>query len=137
MLNLQNHRKHREQRDQRLRILEDELHRLYSLTSLRDELNELEFENGVLRDIALRYSIGLPQSVEPRSAPLAEVTIFGDHGAGQHLSVTIPSSPKYGVQDEFHRHSLEASDEEIQDPSQSDSTKYPNLSQMGIDFVLS
>ncbi|KAJ5979802.1 hypothetical protein N7481_007100 [Penicillium waksmanii] len=131
-------KKHREQRDHRLRSLEDELHRLYSLTSLADELNELEFENGVLREIALRCSIPLPQNFQLRSAPLAEVTIFGNHGHHQHLSVTIPNSATHMVQDAHrHHHNSELSDEQINNPSESGSAKYLNLTQMGIDFVLS
>ncbi|CAI7678938.1 unnamed protein product [Penicillium pancosmium] len=129
-------KKHRERRDQRLRSLEDELHRLYSLTSLAEEINGLEFENGVLRDIALRYSIPLPQDFELRRAPLAEVTIFGDHGDQQHLSVTIPNSATHIVQD-AECHTSDPNETGKKDPLESGTTKCPSLTQMGIDFVLS
>lgn len=136
VLNFETHRKHREQRDQRLRSLEDELHRLYSLTSLAEEINGLEFENGVLRDIALRYSITLPETFELRSAPLAEVTIFGDHGDQQRLSVTIPSSAIQKVQD-AECHTLDPNETTKTTPLENGTMKCPNLTQMGINFVLS
>ncbi|KAJ5110569.1 hypothetical protein N7532_001104 [Penicillium argentinense] len=134
-------KKHREQKDLRLRKLEDELHRLYSLTTLADELSDLRFENDVLRDIIARHSIQVPLEYATQPPRLAEVTIFGDHRSHQDISVKLP---KNDVPHPRQTQPPSTALESIQQKSRPDgsvslapSQTYTSFAQLGVDFVLS
>jgi hypothetical protein len=71
-------------------MLEDELHRLYHLITMDEELQNLRFENEILRDIMVRHSIPLPPGVRLQEASRAEVTFTNHGGHDQHLQVKLP-----------------------------------------------
>lgn len=73
-------------------MLEDELYRLYHLITVKEELQTLQFENEILRDIMARHSIALPANVPLQEPAWAEVTFTSDggDGQGQYLQVKLP-----------------------------------------------
>jgi hypothetical protein len=83
-------RKHRERKENHCRQLEDELHRLYNLITTEEELQNLRFENDVLRDIMLRHSIPLPPDIPSKDTSWAEVKFTNYGGHDQCLQVKLP-----------------------------------------------
>jgi hypothetical protein len=71
-------------------LLEDELHRLYSLLTQADELRGLQHENEILKDIMIRHSIPLPPNILSHRTGMAEVIIIGDTDSQQYLQVRLP-----------------------------------------------
>lgn len=73
-------------------MLEDELYRLYHLITVKEELQTLQLENEILRDIMARHSIALPANVPLQEPAWAEVTFTSDwgDGQGQYLQVKLP-----------------------------------------------
>lgn len=83
-------RKHREKQEDHCRMLEDELHRLYYLITIDEELQNLRFENEILRDIMVRHSIPLPPGLKLQEASWAEVMFTNHGGHDQQLQVKLP-----------------------------------------------
>ncbi|KAJ5168832.1 uncharacterized protein N7482_004426 [Penicillium canariense] len=153
---LNHFRRHRERKENRCRMLEDELHRLYDLFTTDDELQNLHFENEILREIMARHSIPIPPGIPLQEPSLAEVTFISNGGHHQCLQVKLPDYAQWPSQpippnDNFPGLDTHAIVDSSSLPSQStapqkqslemrDQTNYPkgvNLAQIGVDFVLS
>ncbi|KAF3389464.1 hypothetical protein F1880_003622 [Penicillium rolfsii] len=140
-------KRHREKKEDHCRELEDELHRLYRLITVDEELAHLRLENEILRDIMVRHSIPLPPGSRLQAASWAEVIFINHGGHDQHLQVKMPeyqSSADYlPAFDDITDPSLPSMQSNVSsgEPSEmSNTTNFPsgiNLAQMGVDFVLS
>ena len=80
-------------------MLEDQLYRLYHLITAKEELQTLQFENEILRDIMDRHSIALPANVPLQEPAWAEVTFTSDggDGQGQYLQVKLPECQSLSI----------------------------------------
>ncbi|GAD95717.1 hypothetical protein CIMG_08996 [Paecilomyces variotii No. 5] len=96
-------RKHRQKKDNYIRVLEDELHKLYKMSTMSSQIQELVEENNILRAIIIRHKIPIPQEISHRQGRWAEVVVVGNDNPDQHLEVKIGNSKDAPLTTSFQR----------------------------------